>query len=151
MMPIHPDTRDLGPMTPAVPLPEAAPRAADVDAEEPPPGASWRSFRLGWTGRCPRCAQGTLFYRFLKIRSGCERCGLDFSGYPTDDAPPYFTILVVGHIVVPAMLMLEQWTQPPEWMHAALWIPTTLALTLALLPRIKGAVLAWAWATGTRG
>lgn len=138
-------------MTLAVPTSTEPLPAPIPEVEETPPGANWRAFRLGWTGRCPRCGQGTLYRRFLKIRGECERCGLDFSVYPTDDAPPYFTILLVGHIVVPAMLMLEQWTHPPEWMHAALWVPLTLALTLGLLPRIKGAVLAWAWATGTRG
>jgi uncharacterized protein (DUF983 family) len=57
----------------------------------------------------------------------------------------------VGHIIVPAMLILEQLEHPPEWLHAALWLPLTLVLTLLCLPRIKGMVIGVLWANQIRG
>jgi uncharacterized protein (DUF983 family) len=49
------------------------------------------------------------------------------------------------------MLLLEQLHHPPEWLHAALWVPLTLILTTVLLPRIKGAVIGVQWANQIRG
>ena len=53
---------------------------------------------------------------------------------------------MVGHIVVPLVLLVERWgAQPPLWVHALLWLPLSVVLALFLLPRIKGAVIALLW------
>lgn len=111
----------------------------------------FRALLHGFKQLCPRCGRGHLFLRYLKVEPTCTQCGLALSSFRADDAPPYFTILLVGHVIVPCMLMLEQSAHPPEWLHAVLWVPLTLALTLLLLPRIKGAVIAWHWAAAVRG
>jgi uncharacterized protein (DUF983 family) len=104
--------------------------------------ALWR----GWRGLCPRCGEGPLFGGFLKMLSRCPACGLDNEPYRADDAPAYFTILAVGHIVVPLVLVVERYgSQPPLWFHAVLWLPLSVLLALLLLPRIKGAVIALLW------
>jgi uncharacterized protein (DUF983 family) len=106
----------------------------------------WTALRRGWRGRCPRCGEGQLFGGFLKMRAHCPTCGQDLEPFRADDAPAYFTILVVGHIVVPLVLALERFgNQPPLWFHAALWLPVSVLLALFLLPRIKGAVIATLW------
>lgn len=110
-----------------------------------------KALRLGFRQLCPRCGRGHMFFRYLKVQPECPGCGLALSSYRADDAPPYFTILLVGHIIVPAMLLLEQMAHPPEWVHLLLWVPLTLALTLLLLPRIKGAVIGWHWAAAVTG
>ena len=115
-------------------------------------GGSWfKAFARGFSGRCPSCGKTPIFHRYLKVNQTCVQCGLGLSEFRSDDAPPYFTILLVGHIIVPSMLVLEQLRHPPEWFHALLWIPLTLGLTLYFLPRIKGAVIGVQWATGIRG
>jgi uncharacterized protein (DUF983 family) len=63
-----------------------------------------------------------------------------------DDAPPYFTIVIVGHIVVGLVLAVEMAYRPPLWVHAALWLPLTLILTLVVLQVVKGALVALQWA-----
>lgn len=81
--------------------------------------------------------------------SRCHRCasrGLDFEPCRADDAPAYFTILIVGHIVVPGLLLMERALHPETWPQMAIWLPTTLVLTLALLP-VKGATIAAIWAS----
>ncbi len=101
----------------------------------------------GWKGRCPRCGKAGLFSSFLKMRSVCPACELGLEPYRADDAPAYFTILIVGHIVVPLVLLVERYgDQPPLWLHATIWLPLSVFLALLLLPRIKGAVIALIWA-----
>ena len=103
--------------------------------------------RRGWRGRCPRCASGALFAGFLKMRSHCPACGLVLEPFRADDAPAYFTIFAVGHIIVPLVLVLERYgNQPPLWFHAVLWLPLSVMMALILLPRVKGAVIALLWA-----
>lgn len=125
--------------------------APDPLTPQTTPGHWFKALRLGFRQLCPRCGRGHMFLQYLKVQPACTRCGLALSSFRADDAPPYFTIMVVGHIIVPAMLMLEQYAHPPEWVHAAIWVPLTLAMTLLLLPRIKGAVIGWHWAAAIRG
>ena len=44
-------------------------------------------------------------------------------------------------------MVLERAAAPPIWMQIAFWVPLTLAMTLLLLPRVKGAVIGVQWAT----
>lgn len=105
----------------------------------------------GWKGRCPCCGTGRLFTSFLKTDGACPDCGQDLRGHRADDAPPYFTIFIVGHIIVPLMLLLEQHRHPPEWVHMALWLPATVILCLYLLPRVKGALIGLQFARRMHG
>jgi uncharacterized protein (DUF983 family) len=114
--------------------------------ESPPVPTPITALRRGWFGRCPRCNEGALFGRYLKMRSHCPACGLSLEPFRADDAPAYFTIVVVGHIVVPLVLAFEKCAeQPALWLHALLWLPLSIGLALLLLPRIKGAVIALLW------
>lgn len=111
----------------------------------------WQAMRRGFGLRCPSCGTGKLFHSYLKVSDTCPACGEDLSHQRADDAPPYFTIVVVGHIIVPAALVLEQSMHPETWVHMALWLPLTLGLTLGLLPCIKGAVVGLQWAGRMHG
>ncbi len=99
------------------------------------------ALRRGLAARCPVCGQAALFAGYLRVRTACPNCGELLGRIHADDAPPYFTILIVAHIVVPGMLLLERAATPPLWVHAIIWLPLTLGLTLALLRPIKGAIL----------
>ena len=109
--------------------------------------AVWRGFML----KCPACGEGALLHHYLKVVDHCEHCGEDFSHQQADDAPPYFTILLVGHIIVPAMLTAEVIWHPPMWVDFVIWLPAIAILSLLLLPRIKGAVIGLQWAMGMHG
>jgi uncharacterized protein (DUF983 family) len=100
-----------------------------------------RSFLRGLAGRCPNCGKGKLFYRYLKVSPQCPVCGADLDRYPSDDGPAYFTILLVGHLVVAPLLVLSFiWKAPLAVVVPATIIPLVL-ITLAILPRTKGAVV----------
>ena len=68
-----------------------------------------------------------------------------------DDAPPYFTILIAGHIVIPLLMMTELAYAPPIWLHLLIWLPLTAILCLVLLPRVKGAIVGLQWAQRMHG
>lgn len=121
---------------------------ADLDGVERPVGkAMW----TGWRQRCPQCGHGAMFGGFLKVNATCPNCGEALHHHRADDAPPYFTILIVGHVVVPLMLLLEQNWEPATWVHMALWLPLSLLLTAYCLPRIKGSLVGLQWAKRMHG
>lgn len=101
----------------------------------------------GLAGHCPNCGEGHLFRGYLKVEPCCEACGHDNAQYRADDGPAYFTILIVGHLVVAPLLCFSFiWTWSP-----VVVVPLTFAMiaiaTLSLLPRIKGAFIGAQWAT----
>jgi uncharacterized protein (DUF983 family) len=104
----------------------------------------------GWRRRCPSCGKGALLRRFLKPVEACGACGEAFGHMRADDFPPYLTILIVGHVVVPLVLIAHQRGLPAE-LATLLWVPVTLAMTLLLLPRCKGAVIGLMWSLGLTG
>ncbi|MDA8637580.1 DUF983 domain-containing protein [Rhodospirillales bacterium] len=107
-----------------------------------------------WRGAkrsCPNCGKSNLFAGFLKIVPKCANCGLELGHMRADDFPPYITIMVVGHIVVPSFLLCEKLWQPEISTHLAIWLPITGLLTFLTLPRAKGAVVGWMLHLGLRG
>ncbi len=101
----------------------------------------WRAALRGLRGFCPRCGVGRIFFRYLKVSPACPDCGLELGRYPADDGPAYFTILLVGHLVVaPLLLFPFIWKTPAMVIVPAVLIPLA-TLTLLVLPRVKGAVI----------
>jgi uncharacterized protein (DUF983 family) len=95
----------------------------------------------GLRGRCPQCGEGRLFSGFLGLRPRCDKCGLDFDFADAGDGPAIFVILIGGFIVVFAALIVEVLYRPPFWLHAALWLPLILLVTLLPLRLIKGLLI----------
>ena len=98
--------------------------------------------RRGLGGRCPRCGEGALFAGFLTVAPRCERCGLDYSFADSADGPAFFVMSFAGFVVVCAALVVEVLFQPPYWLHALLWIPLILVMTLLPLRPAKGLLIA---------
>lgn len=92
----------------------------------------------GLRGVCPACGKGRIFAGFLKVNGTCRDCAAPLGLARADDAPPYFTILLVGHIIVPLLFLVERSWQLPLWLMAAIFLPLTLLLTLGLIQPIKG-------------
>lgn len=115
---------------------------ADVKPERP----LWPALVRGFLKRCPACGEGQMFRAYLKVSDNCPRCGEELHHHQADDAPPYFTIVIVGHVIVSLMLAIELRYLPPIWVHVAIWPALTLLSSLWLLPSVKGAVVAGQWA-----
>ena len=99
-------------------------------------------------GRCPCCGEGKLFRAYLKQVENCSVCGEAFGHIRADDAAPWLTIILVGHIFVPLMLVFVALTTMPSWVSAVLWSLVFVALSLLILPRAKGLFIAILWLTG---
>ena len=102
-------------------------------------------------GRCPNCKQGRLYRQYLKVADQCPRCGEELHHHRADDAPPYFTIFIVGHLLVPMVLWTEKAWKPELYVHFSLWLPLAVIMTLTLLPVVKGAVVGLQWALYMHG
>ena len=111
----------------------------------------FKALRRGLRGKCPHCAKGRVFGRYLKVTDSCSNCGEELHHHRADDAPPYFTIFIVGHIVVPLVFFVERVWRPEIWLHLVVWLPLTLMLTLVLLPLVKGGVVGLQWALRMHG
>ena len=118
------------------------------DAEQRP---LFEALLRGFRQLCPSCGRGRIFGRFLKVNHACADCGQELHHHRADDAPPYFTIFIVGHIVIPLVLLLEKAYQPSSLVHAAIWLPLTLALTFFFLPRVKGSLVGLQWSQRMHG
>ncbi len=76
------------------------------------------------------------------MRPRCEVCGLDYSFADSGDGPAVFIMFFAGLIVVAAALVTEAVYHPPYWVHAVLWLPLILILTLGPLRPMKGLMIA---------
>jgi uncharacterized protein (DUF983 family) len=92
-------------------------------------------------GRCPRCGRGPIFRGFLTVAASCGACGLDYSRFEAGDGPAVFVILIVGAIVAGGALLTEVWFQPPYWVHAVIWGPAVVILSLGLLRPLKAGLI----------
>jgi uncharacterized protein (DUF983 family) len=126
---------------------EGSPTPALVEEHRSVAQAMGRGARF----RCPNCGKGKLYSRYLKVVHTCNVCGTDLYHQRADDAPPYFTIMIVGHIVVGGVLALEMAYHPPTWVHLLIWLPLLLILSLTLLPVVKGALVGLQWALRMHG
>jgi uncharacterized protein (DUF983 family) len=105
----------------------------------------------GAASRCPACGEEPLFRKFLKVKDTCDACGEELHHHRADDMPAYIVMSIVGHIVIGLLLWVETSFAPTLWVHLALWVPLTIGLSLALLPPVKGAIVAMQWALRMHG
>ena len=104
----------------------------------------------GLKRRCPACGEGQAFRGYLKIVDTCASCQVPLGTYPADDGPAYVTMLLVGHVIVAPMFLFEFFWAYPLPIVATVMMVGMGALTLAVLPYIKGGWLGLMWHLGMR-
>jgi uncharacterized protein (DUF983 family) len=92
----------------------------------------------GFLGRCPACGKTHLFRGFLRVVAECSNCGAPLGLARADDAPPYFTILITGHVVIPLLFVVDRMETLSTLAMSAIFLPLTLVMALGLLRPIKG-------------
>lgn len=105
----------------------------------------------GWRRRCPNCGAGPMLRGYLKVRDSCPACGEELHHQRADDGPAYLTILIVGHLLAPVLLFTYTKWRPEPMVMAVGFTIGTVALSLYLLPRLKGALVALQWANRMHG
>ena len=93
-------------------------------------------------GLCPRCGAGGVFKTIIGFAPTCHNCGLDYDSFNVGDGAAAFLIFIVSGIVFAGIIIVELNFSPPWWVHALIWPPVTLLLTLGLLRIAKAALLA---------
>lgn len=83
---------------------------------------------------------------YVRVRQACPVCGQRLDQHRADDGPAYLTMLVVGHLLAPLLLYVFETYRPEPMVLASIFVVGAVALSLYLLPRIKGAVVAFQWA-----
>ena len=95
--------------------------------------------------RCPQCGEGEVFAGYLRLRDACRACGADFEAADAGDGPAVFVILVVGAIVAPLLIILQNGTALPDWLALTITLVAAVVLCLALLPPFKATLFALQW------
>ena len=106
---------------------------------------------LGWRRRCPACGEGRMLRGYLKVADSCPACGEELHHHRADDGPAYLTVLVVGHLMAPALMFVFVRYRPEPLDMALGFAIGCVALSLYLLPRFKGALVALQWARRMHG
>ena len=110
-----------------------------------------RALRRGWRRRCPNCGQGAMMDGYLTVRRACPVCGEALHHHRADDGPAYMTILIVGHLMAPLLLVVYIKYRLSPATLISLFSLATVALSLFLLPRFKGMFVALPWAKEMHG
>jgi len=106
--------------------------------------------RRGLMGRCPHCGVGKLMRGYLKQVESCAACGERLGHIRADDAAPWLTIIVVGHVFLPlAFLVNIDWM--PTWAAMLMWSACFAGIALAILPRAKSLFIGVLWQTKAPG
>lgn len=118
----------------------------NVQTAATPGRATWAAIRKGWRGKCPRCGRGSLLKSYLKVEDTCTVCKQELHHHRADDGPAYLTILVVGHLMAPLLHIAFVTWRPDPLVLFTIFAVGCVALSLYLLPRLKGAIVGFQWA-----
>ena len=88
---------------------------------------------------------------YLQVQPACPVCGTDLHHHRADDGPAWATILIAGHLMAPLMLLVFEMFRPEAWQMALGFSVVFVALSLYLLPRLKGAFVGLQWARRMHG
>lgn len=127
-------------------------RATSVAMETAAPAVPTLSRTLlrGLSLRCPRCGEGHLLSGYLRQHDACTHCGLETGAIRADDGPPWLTLLVVGHLLAPFMVITLMNDALPSWLSTLIMAAVAAGLCLVLLPRAKGLFIAAIWKLGAQ-
>jgi uncharacterized protein (DUF983 family) len=118
-----------------------------VDTPRPLGPALMRGYRR----KCPNCGTGPLLRGYLKLNHTCPVCREDLTPARADDGPAYLTILIVGHLMAPLLhFSFVRWRPDPLTLFT-IFAVGCVAVSLYLLPRLKGAIVGFQWSRRMHG
>ena len=105
----------------------------------------------GWRQRCPACGSGPMLQGYLKVRDHCPVCDEALHHHRADDGPAYLTIVVVGKLLTPLIFWVFTAFRPDPVVMSVAFSIAAVALSLYLLPRLKGMLVAIQWSRRMHG
>ncbi len=109
------------------------------------PVSMLRAIGRGICNRCPKCGEGKLLASFLKPVASCAVCHEPLGDIRADDGPPWLTILIVGHIMLPLIFTVGPKIDWPQWMAMSISLAMAVTLMVLILPRAKGLFIGVIW------
>lgn len=110
-----------------------------------------QSVMRGLRCKCPACGAAPLLRSYLTVRDSCPACGEDFTAQRADDGPAYLTMLVTLKTVTPLMVYIMFNYDMNRVLLFTLAVLLLVSMTLFLLPRFKGMIVAIQWAKRMHG
>lgn len=127
-------------------------KASEADeTRDAPERPTWPAIRKGWRRKCPNCGSGNLLSGYLKINHSCTVCKQELYHAKADDGPAYLTLLFVGHLMAPLLHFAFVKWRPEPLVLFTVFAVGCVALSLYLLPRLKGAIVGYQWARAMYG
>ncbi len=105
----------------------------------------------GLRGRCPNCGAGPLLSGFLRVRDHCPVCREKLRRHRVCNGPAYLTILFVPLVMGPLLSYVFQSFHPDPLILFTIFTVGCVGLSLYLLPKMKGAMVAFQWARRLHG
>ena len=106
----------------------------------------WTALARGLKVSCPRCGRASLFRSYLKLVDSCPECHENLSIIRSDDAAPWLTILIVGHLMARVRSSMSKSGRCTRFEMGLILIPVLIGLSLLILPRAKAVFMAAIWA-----
>ncbi len=116
------------------------------ETTSPQERALWPALRKGFSRKCPNCGSGPMLKSYLKVRDTCTVCREELMHHRADDGPAYLTILIVGHLMAPLLHVSFVVWRPEPLVLFTIFAVGCVTLSLYLLPRLKGMIVAFQWA-----
>lgn len=89
--------------------------------------------------------------RYLRVHDHCPHCNEPLHHHRADDGPAWLTILVVSKLVMSFYLAVFKAFEPEPLVMIALCWSMAVVMSLWLLPRFKGAMVALQWSRRMHG
>lgn len=105
----------------------------------------WDVLWRGVKGFCPNCGEGKLFGKYITQNEACSVCAENLSSIRADDAPPWLTILITGHLVFPFIHHFAKHDYLSEGAEMAIILAVVLLCVFFILPWAKGFFIAAIW------
>jgi uncharacterized protein (DUF983 family) len=105
----------------------------------------WQVVRRSFFGFCPNCGKGKLLKNYIGQIDHCAHCHESYIDIKAEDGPAWLSIILVGHILAPLLLIYEPDAIWPEWVSMTLWPSLAAILSLIILPRAKGLFIGMIW------
>ena len=106
----------------------------------------WEAARRGLALRCPNCGKGRVLRGYLRPAAACAECCESFENIRADDGPAWATILLVGHLASPFFFVFASADADDTLWPFLFMAGLMVAMTLAILPRMKGLFIGLIWA-----
>ena len=116
-----------------------------------PPRPVALALRRGWAGCCPACGGGPVVTGFAELKEACPCCGEALHHGRVGNAIALFVGPVALALALLVAGVMEEVGGVPLLLELAISEAVALATALALLPRAKGLLVAYAWSRHVGG